>query len=216
MKLLIFPTPLNAHCELTPDPTGKVIVGQPDTHSSGRPGQSFTLPDGLPTGNGSQLSITAPGKVPLLQRGILWVGGGSVDTYFQADDFHLADEKVCPDPTPIPPTPIPPPTDKTPLGIIKSVYATGLYDLNTKEGCGKFTEACCKSLHELLDTSYGHLRKSGAQNQYNGHAVDALQRLSPQLEAGIFDIIISSESPQAQPAYNKAGDADPSKWYYPA
>jgi hypothetical protein len=126
----------------------------------------------------------------------------------------LADEKVCPDPVPVPIPPQPDPT--TPLGIIKQVYATGLYDLRTKEGCGKFTEACCTALHEKLSASYGHLRKSGAQNQYNGHAVDALQRLVPMLESGVFDIIQSSESPEAKPAYNKAGDSEPDKWYYPA
>lgn len=212
-ELIIFPTPLDAHCELTPDPTGLPIVGHPATHESGRPGQGFTLPADLPSGNGAQLLITAPKKVPLLQRGILWIASGP---YLQMDDFHLADEKDCPPPQPVPIPPTPGPL--TPFQRIKAIYATGHYDLGTKAGCGQFTEACCQDLHEHDSAQWGHIRKSGAQNQYNGHAVDAMQLLVPSGDtaAGIYDIVISSESPEAKPAFNRQGDPAPSLWYYPA
>ncbi|HEX7767081.1 MAG TPA: hypothetical protein VF443_10230 [Nitrospira sp.] len=213
--LMIFPTPLDAHCELTPDTTGIVIVGVPALHPSGRPGQKFTLPPTLDTGNGAQLVITAPKKVQLVQRGILWC---AVDpAYLQMDDFHLADEKVCPDPVPIPP-PTPTSGPLTPLQRIQAIYATGRYDLSTKAGCGQFTEACCADLHDHDSPMWGHIRKSGAQNQYNGHAVDAIMLLgsSKTTKAGIYDLITDSESPNAKPAMNFSGDPVPDLWYYPA
>lgn len=88
MNLIIFPTPLDATCVLTHDTGGWTLTGVPAVHPSGRPGQSFTIPDNTPNGNGCQLSITAPKKVPLLLRGILTVGP---EPYLRVDDFHLAD-----------------------------------------------------------------------------------------------------------------------------
>jgi hypothetical protein len=213
MKIYRFPDPSDALCKFQPDSLPQPILGVPDVHPvNGAPCQSFLIPESVPNQQGAHLTIEKAGYVPYVLHGIL--STQLPYGYFDVDVFRLQPEKVCPDPIPVPP--IPPPTDKTPLGIIKSVYARGIYNLSTKEGCGQFTEACCKELHEQLSETYGHLRKAGAQNQYNGHAVDALQRLAPQLDAGIYDIIISSESPDAEPAYNRAGDADPTKWYYPA
>jgi hypothetical protein len=132
---------------------------------------------------------------------------------FSADDFILADEKECPPPQP----PNPPQPSGSPLDMINQMYATGKFNLATKSGCGLFTEACCKVLHENHSPSWGHLRKTGAQNQFNGHAVDAIQLLVPELncEAFIYDIITDSESPNAHPALNVAGAPEPSLFLYP-
>lgn len=90
MKLFIFPEPLDAACVLSHD-SGTILQGQPDTHPTGRPGQSFDV-SALPDGNGAQLEISAEGKVPLRQRGILLksnpVFAGTAS--FLADDFRLA------------------------------------------------------------------------------------------------------------------------------
>lgn len=219
MKLIIFPTPLDAQCVLTHD-SGWAIAGVPDTHPTGRPGQSFTIPPNTPNGWGARLTMGAAGKVGLNQKGILWLNDGMIypwtpgqEAAFAADDFTLADLPApivipCPDPEP----------NADPFTLIRGVYATGKHELLTKAGCGKFTEACCVELHNRHSLKWGHLRKSGAQNQYNGHAVDAVQLLVDvgDFKAGIYDIIISSESPDAKPACNWADPPNPSQWYYPA
>lgn len=100
-ELIIFPTPLTAFCELLTD-SGVKIHGVPATHSSGRPGQKFVIPDTVPNGHGAQLIITAQGRVPLVQRGILllnnltvsypWLPGQTAA--FTADDFTLSTPPV--------------------------------------------------------------------------------------------------------------------------
>lgn len=95
--LIIFPTPLDALCVLQPD-NGPVIHGVPVLHPTGRQGQGFTLVDGTNQANGATLTISSPGKVGLIQRGILflnnpgfaypWTPGQTAA--FAADDFHLA------------------------------------------------------------------------------------------------------------------------------
>src|SRR6185369_2220388 len=55
------------------------------------------------------------------------------------DTTSIKKPAPCPEPIPIPPIP---PTAKTPLEAINAVYATGLYNLATYDGCGQFTEAC--------------------------------------------------------------------------
>lgn len=97
-ELIVFPTPADAHCVLQTDP-GLTIEGHPATHPSGRPGIGFTIPADHPNGNGAQITITAPEKVSLVQRGILflaregfaypWTPGQTAA--FAADDFHLMD-----------------------------------------------------------------------------------------------------------------------------
>jgi hypothetical protein len=43
----------------------------------------------------------------------------------------------------------------------------------------------------------GHIRKSGGQNQYNGHAVDAINWKNPDgMTAEIYDIVSGSGSIQ--------------------
>jgi len=219
-KLLIFPTPLTARCELRHD-GGVVLIATPDAHSGGRLGQSFGLPNGLPQGNGARLFISSPGKVPLEQRGILWYNDGTLNNIpfpeggaaFLTDDFTLQNATTAP------------PVDNgsqnpnlNPLSIILAIEATHQFDLATHDGCGKFTEECCKQLHEKHSADWGHVRKIGAQEQFNGHAVDAimLKHPTPNTEAFIYDIIVNSQAPGAHAALNVASSVNESLWYYPA
>lgn len=220
MKLYIFPDPADSVSVFNPDNFTSQI-GQPDTHSSGRPGQSFTIPSSIPDQNGYNLSISHSGKVKVVQRGILFTESSPIfpDAMISVDDFKLQDEKVCPE---IPPTPIPiPPTNPAmdPYGIVIEVFNEKKFDLTTKEGCGQFTEECCKRMHNRISADYGHLKKIPPQNNYNGHAVDAVHLLHPvgTTLAGIYDIILSSESVDAAPAFNKTSqNENPNLWYYPA
>lgn len=219
-KLIIYPDPLDALCQLQHD-SGFTIDGVADSNDSGRKGQSFTIPDTVPNGWGCRLVISAPKKISLIQRGILYYGEDE-NAAFYADDFHLVD---VPPPViievPVPPTVPPPSTVLTPYQIIQGVFAIGKYNLGTKEGCGQFTEACVVALHEANSNQWGNIRKIPPQNNYNGHAVDAIMLLTGSLvpagtftKAGIYDIIQSSESPEAKPVMNWVGEPDPNKWYY--
>lgn len=107
-RLLIFPTPLDAYCELQHD-TGVVVSGVPAVHPSGRRGQAFDLPETIldddgenvpfPNGHGARLRINAPNHVLLDQRGIVYVNDGQLPypwldgqtAAFAADDFMLED-----------------------------------------------------------------------------------------------------------------------------
>lgn len=214
-KLIIYTSPLDTSVTLRHD-SGWVIPANSDTDASGRQAKSFNIPNDTPNGWGARLTITAKGMVDLVQRGILF--WEDTDWSFHADDFYLTAEKICPEPKPcpeVPPTNVIKPGD-SPQVIIEKTYKNGKFNLATKEGCGKFTESCCVNLHEFNSTSWGHIKKSGAQNQYNGHAVDAVQILVQHLDtaAGIYDIVISSESPEAKPAFNFAGSPRPDLWYY--
>lgn len=215
-NLIIYPTPLESRCQLQHD-AGWSVDAVTGYDTNGRPCQVFTIPSETHNRWGARLVITADKKISFMNRGLLvkdldnWV--------FYLDDVTLAD---VPPPVivevPIPPPVIPPPAANDPLSIIKSVYATGLYNLTTMEGCGKFTEACCVELHNRNSLWWGHIKKVPPQTMYNGHAVDALQVLYDvgETQQGIYDIIISKASPNARPAFNRQGDAVPSLWYYPA
>lgn len=221
MKMFVFPTPESAKCTLRHD-KGWAATGIADIHPTGRAGQSFTIPEDTPNGWGAELYILAEKMNPIRLRGILTFGQDDL-AYLLCDDFQLFPEKECPPPGPIPEPEPPPAQIKTPRQAIDEIYATGLYDLKTKEGCGRFTEECCNQLHSLFSRQYGHVRKSGAQNQFNGHAVDAINLLQDHANhdgsttrSGVYDIIISTESPEARPSFNRVGDANPELWYFPA
>jgi hypothetical protein len=213
-KLFIFPTPADAHCELISDVDGLYRAAVADTHPTGRAGQSFTLDDAL-HGNGASLRLTAPGYVDLSLRGIPDLDTGTPGlAAFLVDDFTLTPLASTPPTQP----PVTPPTGSSPWDIIQAVYATGLHDLSTVFGCGLFTEACATALHDGHAKAWGHIRKSPGQHQFNGHAVDAVMLGIPRTgaDAGIYDIITNSASPDAQPAFNYVGPADLALWYYPA
>lgn len=239
-KLFLFPSPPEARCTIQTD-SGYEISGVPDTHFSGRPGQSLILPYGHNNMNGAYLSIEAPGMVPVRVRGILMLNDTGVpwpfdprqEAAFAPDDFHLTAETICPPVTPVPtpnpePDPGPGPTDPETIG--EEVYRTGLFNLRTKEGCGEYTEAVCVQLHERHSKAWGHVKKTGAQNSWppqdHGnpdlvrHAVDALNFLGdperPEFEEGVYDIIFSTESDEAEPTMNRVGPANRDLWLDPA
>lgn len=210
-KLLIFPTPLDARCQLQHD-SGFSVDGVADKHPNGRAGQSFSIPDSTPNGWGTRIVISAPDKITLSLRGLLYEHGPA-EYLFYADDFVLVDKPAVV----VPPVVVPPITAKTPQEIINAVYLNGAYDLSTKEGCGKLVEDSVITLHKIHSPSWGHVKKSGAQNQYNGHAVDAIHLLNDALDGtknGIYDIIYDSESLNAKLQFGRAGDAVPALWYY--
>jgi len=223
-ELIIFTAPPNASAILMHD-SGLKLVGHPTVHPTGRIGIGFDIPNTTPNGHGASLFIGMKGKISIEQRGILWLNDGLIlfpwttdqTAVFNTDDFILQDEIVCPE-IPVPPIPPNPPIELSPIAIINAIYRTGNYELDTKESCGKFTEACCVALHDFNSSNWGHIKKFVPQNQYNGHAVDALMLLVRYKEtiAGIYDIIKDSESSDAEPAFNFKGIPEPGLWYYPA
>lgn len=208
-KYYVFTNPPNAVCQLIHD-TGWSGVSIPAMHPSGRQGQVFDIPDTVPNANGANLVISAEGKMSLSLRGLLTYMDEFA--YMQCDDFSLLDiPQTIPPEVPLEPTA----PGNSPQEIIKWVYNSVSYDLSTHDGCGQFTEACCEELHKQNSEMWGHIRKNPGQNQYNTHAVDALQCLGGTYY-GIWDIIHDSVSPNAKPAFNHKGDADPSLYCYPA
>ena len=218
-ELIIFTDPSSAKGTLRLD-NGIFLQSHDAVHSSGRKGIGFSIPEGAPNQNGCTLELTAIDKVGIKQRAILYLEpfiGLLVDDYYMTDI-------IKPFPVPVPPNPNPEPVLKTPFQVIQAVYATGKYNLISKESCGLFTEACVTALHIGLSDNYGHLKKFGAQNQFNGHAVDAINLRTDYTDvngavskAGIYDIIIESESISAKPAYNHAeGESTPDNWYPPS
>jgi len=204
-----YPTPLDgAVVTLTPDGAGP-LVGSASTDDNGRPCHTCQLPDGTANGHGAQLDQTAPGHLPQRLRGILYLLGDQTAA-LQVDDCTLTPEPEAP-PTP---GPTPPPAGGDPFTIITNVYNTGHFDLGTHNGCGTFVEACLEALMTQDSALWGHILKTPGQNQYNGHAVDALMLLAGEGN-GIFDIIQSSVSPEAKPQYIRQGDPDPNLWYQP-
>lgn len=214
--LIVFSDPRDSMAVLTLD-NGQVLNGTTATHPTGRAGIGFTIPDGTPQGNGCKIELTHPTKIKISQRAILYLNDGILrypwglgqEAALASDDFYLQDK---------PSIVLLPPMLVTPLDIIRRVYAEGDFDLSTKDGCGQFTEACCTALHNERSATYGHIRKFGAQNQYNGHSVDSVQSLKKDgpYPAAIYDIILNAEVPEAEPAFNYIAPPAVDLWYYPA
>jgi hypothetical protein len=210
-RFVVYPTPLDAEVKLSPDSGGTIILS-PYTDPNGRPGQVGEVADSTPSGHGATLNLEAPGYESLRLRGFLV--HDLATARLQVDDYTLtATPQAPPDPGPTPPS-----GPRTPLQIIEGVYATGQFNLATHDGCGEFTEACCTALHEENSTMWGHIQKNPGQNQYNGHAVDAVMALAnvPGASAGIYDIIYSSASPEAKPVFNWVEPPNYDLWFYPA
>lgn len=100
-ELLIFPSPLDAHCELQHD-MGWSVVGVPALHPSGRPGQKFAIPPGTVNEWGSQFTMTSKGMAFPAQRGRLflkdghipWPFGDAETAAFVPDDFQMIKASV--------------------------------------------------------------------------------------------------------------------------
>jgi hypothetical protein len=210
-ELFIFSTPDEAAVTLTLD--SAIVIKGEAASKNGRDAHLLKIPSGTP-GQGALLKVSSEGHSPFQVRGLL-VTPATGDAQFVLDDVRLVKNAPPPGPSPQRPGPTRPVSaSKDPLTIINEVFATGQHSLATKEGCGRFTEACCAALHEI-NALWGHIRKVGAQNQFNGHAVDAIQLLAGEGN-GIFDIIFNSESPNAEPSFNRKGDPEPSLFFFPA
>lgn len=206
-QLWVYTTPSNAVVQLTAD-NGVSVLGVPTTHEGRADAQLIEIPFDT-EGMGASLHISADGHVPFSGRAILMSVDG--EAFLQMDDFHLAVQSGVPSPEPTPP----PSYHGTPEEIIDQVYNQTHPDLSTHEGCGKFTEDCATALHDNSSQWWGHIKKNPGQNQYNGHAVDAIM-LASGVGAGIWDIVHDSVSPSATPQYIYKGPPDLNLWYYPA
>ncbi len=211
-----YPNPLDARVTLTPDGSAP-LVSVPYTAPDGRQGQVCYVADNAVSGHGAQLDAEASGHLPLRLRGFLVLDTAAHVGRLQVDDLTLTVATEAPD------GPTPPPTGaRTPPQIIDEVYRTTNPNLATVEGCGQFTEDCCDALHTQHSTMWGHIAKNPGQNQYQGHAVDALMLLTNVsnaaggVQAGIYDIIFSSASFDAKPVFNWVEPPVYELWYYPA
>lgn len=210
-ELFIYANPSDTVVELALD-SGQVVTAH-STSANGRDdAHVLQLPAGT-TGQGARLSVTADGRLGASVRGILAPSDDGSPAQFMFDDFGELprDAEESQPPTPEPPDPE---SADDPEGIINEIYAEGDHDLSTHEGCGEFTEDCCQALHEQDSDLWGHIKKQPGQNQYNGHAVDAVYLLAGE-GAGVYDIIHDSVSPNATPQCIWKDPGDPNLWYYP-
>lgn len=205
--LYIYTTPSDAVVSLTAD-NGQTINGTHGNFNGRDDAHLLNIP--FETGGiGCSLSISADGFNSFSGRAILSTNGSIA--LLNMDDFHLSVAAAEP---PIP-GPQPPTYSGSAYEIVQQVYEKTNPNLATKEGCGKFTEDVCTALHDFNSQWWGHIKKTGAQNQYNGHAVDAIM-LATGEGAGGYDIIQNSVSPEASPVLNYIGPPDLNLWYYPA
>jgi hypothetical protein len=204
MDLYLYATPPGSTMTLSLD-DGQIFEGAAGFFNGREDAFQFDIPDTTPS-QGAVLHVDCDGYVLFQNRGIL---------NLQRPCFELDDIRLTPEPPPPQPLPRDPTLD--PQALCQSVYEQGDYDLATKDGCGRYTEACCLALFQQHWYTWGHIRKNPSQNHYNGHAVDALQLLTQAggTEAGIYDIIWSTESPDAKPAWSYKGPPDLSLWYPP-
>ena len=177
-ELYIYARPLDSLVELTLD--SGVYLSAHSTHANGRDDAHILVIPGGTHGQGARLTVTADGRQGSSVRGILCPSDNGSPATFVFDDFGelpLDDEESQP---PAPTEPEPPDIEATePEEIIHEVHANTDHDLSTHDGCGAFTEDCCVALHENDSDLWGHIRKPDpGQNQYNGHAVDALMLLA--------------------------------------
>jgi hypothetical protein len=105
--------------------------------------------------------------------------------------------------------------------IMERVLASGNWNLqeyneDAPNGRGKFTEVSVTAMHDV-DARFGHVSKSGSQNQYNGHAVDALCfKRDDGVMAEIYDIVSGQGSIGWGLAHGGISTANLAKWKYPA
>lgn len=99
------------------------------------------------------------------------------------------------------PTEVPPVSVPDYSADVRALFATDAFNLTTKDGCGIFTDACARML-KAKDVRFGHLIKKPGQNQYDGHAVDAVLYLSDTPGQSVaVDLISASETPEAKPSW---------------
>jgi len=70
-QLILFPTPLDATCEVRTD-HGVTAPGHSATHHTGRLGQGFDFPDDAPNGQGARFTMKVGSRLVYDVRGILY------------------------------------------------------------------------------------------------------------------------------------------------
>lgn len=210
-QFVFYPDPSDASFTVTPD-VGGVYSSVPYTNPpDGRQGGVAILPDGIPENQGAVLTITKSGYKEWSARGFLRFYPEGI-ARLEVDDAHLEQDDVVQPPDPGTADP-----NANPFDILMYVFNSTHPNLSTATGCGLFTEDVDKELHEKMHPAWGHVKKNPGQNQFNGHAVDAIMLLVPSggTAPGIYDIIQSSASSDAKPVFNYAGPPENNLWYYP-
>ena len=168
---VIYPTPVDATVTLTPD-SGGSYTGVPYTHTSGRQGQVCYVSDETPDQQGTTLNVSAPNYLPSRLRGFLVLDSVDSDDVarLQVDDVAL-DSAGAPPPTTTPPSGPPNPgryhaTARLQRDASATVDERGLRHLRR----GLLRARCTAKSSPY----WGHVKKFEGQNQYNGHAVDAI------------------------------------------
>lgn len=212
MRLILYSQPVPDAIPTIIHDNGTVMEGYTGVDEHGSPCLFVDIPKDMPSGNGCTVQWSHPDFVIEDQHCMLIWGQGE-KWWLLHDVWRLSTNDA-----PTPPDPMPPVPGETPEEIIQYVYESTKPDLSTHNGCGRFTEDVQKTLSAGLSVLYGHIRKEPAQNQYNGHAVDAVMLLMSfnGIEAGIYDIIQNSVSTDATPAFNYVEPANPELWYNPA
>lgn len=100
------------------------------------------------------------------------------------------------------------------ISVIRAVDAEApeLLRENSKASCGQFTERCARRLY-AIDPGWGLLSKSPGENNWKGHAVDAVCH-KPELQ--VVDIIGSSGSGRpTSPTWNHQSRRPKNLWMQP-
>lgn len=102
------------------------------------------------------------------------------------------------------------------LAVVESVERSGSWRLDEMyedepDGRGAFIEAVVNQLRGM-DARWGHVRKNPGQNQYNGHAVDAINfKCDDETTAEIYDIVGGGGTPTW--GYVNRSAANRKLWY---
>ena len=215
-QFMFYPNPLSSRCTLKTD-DGFTGQGQQATDPNGRQGQVINIISGHPSGHGAELLLEANGFNTLRVRGFLVIDGNTAR--LQVDDYTLTEVAAPPvEPPPTEPGEEGPDPYANPLDIINYVFNSTNPNLASGAGCGLFIEDACEALHTMMHPAWGHIKKNPGQNQFNGHAVDAIMLVVPSgsTAPGIYDISQDSASPNAKVVFNYVEPPNPDLWYYPA
>ena len=169
----------------------------------------FEVPDEDWPFYGMSVMIDADGNgVP---RGRIWLPTVTPD----ANGYYTNEIQVIADD----PNPSSGETAPNMFSVLESVNASRPWRLaeayeDEADGRGAFVEAAVTAMHDT-DARFGHIQKNPGQNQYNGHAVDALVFKNDDGTTGeIFEIV--TDSGELCWRFVDRSEANLGKWYYPA
>jgi hypothetical protein len=211
MKCILYSQPVDNAIPTVTHDNGVVTRGGEGYDGAGNPCLIIDFPSNIPLNNGCAITWEHPDYVIEPQHCLL-IQHTDGKLWLLHDVWKLTPRVTEPEPGP---SPVP---GESPEEIIQYVYESTHPNLSTHDGCGRFTEDVQTQLSNSLSPLYGHITKTPGQNQYNGHAVDAVMLLMDfgGVTAGVYDIIKDSVSPNAQPAFNWVGPPDSNLWFNPA